>query len=74
MKGNIKMPAKTEKLSFEKALERLEEISLALESGNATLDKSLDLYNEGIKLLKQCNQMLDSAQKKISTVKSDDTE
>ena len=63
------MATKSEKLSFEKALSRLEEISLELEGGNASLDKSLDLYNEGIKLLKQCNAMLDSAEKKIGDVK-----
>ena len=68
------MPAKNEKLSFEEALARLEEISLALEGGNATLDKSLDLYNEGIKLLKQCNQMLDAAEKKINCVKIADSD
>ncbi len=65
------MAAKTEKISFEEALARLESISLELESGNATLDKSLDLYNEGIKLLKLCNQMLDGAEKKIKLAKND---
>lgn len=60
------MSAKTEKITFEKALERLEEITSELESGEATLDKSLDLYNEGIKLIKTANQMLDSAEKKVT--------
>ena len=66
------MAAKTEKITFEVALSRLEEIALELESGNASLDKSLDLYNEGIKLIKNANQMLDNAEKKIKLAKKDD--
>ncbi len=65
------MAEKNVKITFEEALSRLEAISLELESGSATLDKSLDLYNEGIKLLKLCNQMLDSAEKKVKIAKND---
>ncbi len=67
------MSAKTEKITFEKALERLEEITSELESGEATLDKSLDLYNEGIKLIKTANQMLDSAEKKVAVHEKNNT-
>lgn len=67
------MSAKTEKITFEKALERLEEITSELESGEATLDKSLDLYNEGIKLIKAANQMLDSAEKKVTVHEKNNT-
>lgn len=66
------MASKTEKITFEAALLRLEEIASELEGGSATLDKSLDLYNEGIKLIKAANQMLDNAEKKIKIVKTDD--
>lgn len=65
------MATKSEKITFEAALTRLEEISSELEGGSATLDKSLDLYNEGIKLLKLCNGMLDGAEKKIKLAKTD---
>lgn len=65
------MAAKTEKITFEAALERLEAIARELEDGSATLDKSLDLYNEGIKLIKSANTMLDSAEKKIKLAKKD---
>ena len=64
------MAAKTEKITFEAALSRLEEIASELESGNASLDKSLDLYNEGIKLIKSANTMLDNAEKKIKLAKN----
>ena len=65
------MASKTEKITFETALSRLEEIALELESGSVTLDKSLDLYNEGIKLIKAANLMLDNAEKKIKIAKTD---
>ena len=65
------MAAKTEKITFEAALERLEAIARELEDGSATLDKSLDLYNEGLKLIKSANAMLDSAEKKIKLAKKD---
>lgn len=68
------MATKSEKITFETALARLEEISAELEGGSATLDKSLDLYNEGIKLLKLCNGMLDTAEKKIKLAKTDESD
>ena len=68
------MASKTEKLTFEKALSRLEEIASELEEGSVTLDKSLDLYNEGIKLIKAANQMLDNAEKKVKAVNTDSEE
>lgn len=68
------MAAKTEKITFEAIIKRLEEIACELENGSATLDKSLDLYNEGIKLIKNANTMLDGAEKKIKLVKKDGEE
>ena len=50
------MPKK--ELSFENAMERLEEISSMLESGDFTLDESLKLYEEGVKLIGVCEEKL----------------
>ncbi|MBP5236171.1 MAG: exodeoxyribonuclease VII small subunit [Clostridia bacterium] len=58
----------TGKLSFEDAMNRLEEIVRRLESGDVPLDDSLGLFEEGVKLVKQCNGMLDAVQKKISLI------
>lgn len=52
-------------LSFEEAFNRLEEVLQALESGGHTLEQSMALYEEGMRLAKQCNQRLDSAELKI---------
>ena len=51
--------------TFEGALARLEEIVRLLESGNAPLDASLSLFEEGTALVKQCSSQLDRAEQKI---------
>ena len=52
-------------VSFEDALLRLEEIVKALESVNAPLDMSLTMFEEGVALVKYCNEKLDSAEQRI---------
>lgn len=52
-------------VKFEKALERLSKIVDDLESGNLSLDDSLKVYEEGVKLIKLCTKKLNEAQKKI---------
>lgn len=54
-----------EQLSFEAALGRLEETVRLLESGNVPLDDSLSLFEEGIALVKLCNNKLDTAEQKV---------
>lgn len=53
------------KMSFEQAMKRLEEIVSALEKGEAPLEESLELFEEGSKLLRQCTVMLDKAEQKV---------
>lgn len=52
-------------LSFENALKELEQIAEKLESGNLSLEKSIELFERGIKLSKLCNDMLEEAEGKI---------
>lgn len=54
--------------TFEQAVERLEEIVKALEAGRAGLDETLRLYEEGIALVRECNEKLDGAEQKIRTL------
>ena len=46
------------KLTYEEAYEKLEDILMKLESKNTSLDDSLSLYEEGIKLFKHCNKVM----------------
>ena len=57
--------AKEEKVSFEEAVQRLEQIVRQLETGNAPLDRSLELYEEGISLVKKCTSELKNAEKAL---------
>ena len=60
---------KTEELSFEEALKRLEETVNALESGAVPLEESLKLFEEGVALVKLCNSKLDAAEQKVKILK-----
>ena len=53
------------KKSFEESMQRLEEIVTLLERGEAGLDQSLKLFEEGTKLAVGCTQMLDQAEQKV---------
>ena len=55
----------TQKKSFEESIVRLEAIVKALENGEATLDESIELYSEGVKLVGECNKKLDEPERKI---------
>ena len=59
------MANKMEDMTFEAALARLESIVRMLESGNAALDESLTVFEEGIALVKMCNEKLEAAEQKI---------
>lgn len=61
------------KPTFEQAMSRLEEIVTGLERGELPLDESLSLYEEGAKLMKQCNALLDRAEQKVTKLRVSDT-
>lgn len=63
------------KLSYEEAMKRLEEIVAKLEQDDETLslDTSLQLYEEGIRLANFCNTILDKAELKISQIEPSNT-
>ncbi|RKX25544.1 MAG: exodeoxyribonuclease VII small subunit [Candidatus Zixiibacteriota bacterium] len=53
---------------FESAIDRLEEITDLLESGDTTLEESIKLYSEGLEIAGFCNRKLSEAEKKIKVV------
>lgn len=54
-----------EKFQFEKALEDLEKIVEAMESGELTLDQALKKYEEGVGLVRACQSKLAETERKI---------
>lgn len=56
---------------FEESLARLEEIVKELESGDLSLDLSLKLFEEGIKLSRVCNKRLEDAERRVEILLKD---
>lgn len=59
-----------EDLSFEEALRQLDETVDALESGSLTLSQSMAMYERGMRLARVCNEMLTSAELKITRIRT----
>lgn len=57
-------------MDFEKKLTRLEEIVQKMERGDLALDESLKLFEEGVKLSRECHQRLNEAEAKVKTLVS----
>lgn len=55
----------SKEIKFEEALEKLDTILTKLESGTASLDESLTLFEEGVALVKLCNEKLERAEQKV---------
>jgi len=62
-----------ENIKFEDALRRLEEIVRLLEGGDSALDTSLELFEEGVALVKLCNKQLDEAEQKVTMLTLSET-
>ncbi|HCC35596.1 MAG TPA: exodeoxyribonuclease VII small subunit [Ruminococcaceae bacterium] len=54
--------------SFEASIARLEEIARIMESGDITLEESIKLYEEGMRLAGFCGEQLKNAEEKIITL------
>jgi len=62
------------KKSFEENIENLEKIVSELENGDLNLDDSVSKFEEGIKISKECNKILEDAEKKITVLLNKDGE
>ena len=51
---------------FEEAMERLEQIVESLEGGDLTLEESLKIFEEGMKLIRFCSKKLEEAEQKVT--------
>ena len=52
-------------MDFEKKMQKLEEIVTAMEAGDLSLDKSLKLFEDGVKLSRECSEKLSQAEEKV---------
>ena len=60
------------KKSFEEQIQELEKIINELENGNLNIDDSVVKFEEGMKISKECNKMLENAEKKITILLNDE--
>lgn len=60
------------KENFEESMKKLETIVTELENGNLNLDESVKKFEEGMKIAKQCNNILEDAEKKITILLEED--
>lgn len=54
--------------SFEKSLKKISEIVEKLEQGDLSLDKSIEKFEEGTKLIKECYNELEKVKKKVEII------
>ena len=72
--------SEVEKPQFEDVILRLEKLVDSLESGGLSLDKALEVYEEGVHLARTGNEMLEGAERRIEelqaslSIKSEQTE
>ncbi len=57
--------------TFEASLEALEQIVRALEQGDLPLEKSLELFEQGIRLSRECQERLNQAERRIEMLVRD---
>jgi exodeoxyribonuclease VII small subunit len=67
-KGGDDIPADIAKMSFETALEALEEIVQKLERGEVSLEDSIDAYTRGTQLKRHCEAKLKDAQARVDKI------
>lgn len=68
------MSKKEENKTFEELMQSLESIVQELEKGDLNLDDSVAKFEEGMKISKECNQILESSEKRISILLENDGE
>ncbi len=54
--------------SFEASLDELEQIVAQLEAGDLPLEQSLELFERGVRLSRECQKRLDDAERKVESL------
>lgn len=63
------MSKSAKRLRFEEALQRLEQIVTAMESGEVGIEESIAQYEEATRLAQHCRQVLDQAEQRIKLIR-----
>lgn len=65
------MATKKKYKDYESAMDRLEEITESLETGETGLDDAINLYTEGLEIARFCDKRLNEAEAKIKIIATD---
>jgi exodeoxyribonuclease VII small subunit len=68
------MMANEQELSFEQAMEQLEDIVKKLEEGNVPLEEAISIYKKGMELSKLCHDKLQNAEEQLAKIMTEDGE
>lgn len=63
--------AEEKKLSLEELFENLDEVVARLEGEDISLEESFQLYQKGMEMLKECNETIDTVEKKVQMLDED---
>jgi len=63
---------KKKKINLKETFQELEEILHKLESSNVDIDEMVKLYEDGMKLVKECKNKIENAEQKIKVINQDD--
>lgn len=63
-----------DQLSFEEALQRLTQLVEKLESGKLQLEESVAAFEEGVKLSRRCEALLDKAEQRLQILSDQESE
>ena len=58
-------------ISIEERLEQIRELSSALDQGDLPLEEALSCYEKGIRLIRECNEQIDAAEKRIQVLEEE---
>jgi exodeoxyribonuclease VII small subunit len=72
MTAKKKQTGKPEEMPFEAAMDKLETIVGQLEEGDLALERSLELFEEGVRLSRDCVRRLDAAERRIEILLKDE--
>lgn len=71
-KQNDASHEQSEELGFEEAVEKLEQIIDAIESGEVGLERSIREYERGMQLIRRCRSILDHAEQRVRELSEED--
>lgn len=71
MQGAYRIMADKKEMTIEEGFERLAQIKKSMESVDVSLEESFKLYQEGIEIIKACNDKLDTTEKQVQMIAAD---